>query len=76
MHKDHQIRLVIVLQEAEQEEESDAMGESPRMIQRLHSRARQASSGNTMLDQLLSDISNKFVKYVDEVMDRLFIAVM
>lgn len=29
-------------------------------------RARQASSGNTMLDQLLADISNTFVSYVDE----------
>ena len=50
-------------------EESDAMGESPRSYLRQHSRPRHTSSGNTMLDQLLSDISNKFVKYVDEVRD-------
>ena len=42
---------------------------SPRSYPRQHSRPRHASSGNTMLDQLLSDISNKFVKYVDEVRD-------
>ena len=42
---------------------------SPRSYPRQHSRPRHASSGNTMLDQLLSDISNKFVKYVDEVKD-------
>ena len=48
-------------------EESDSIGGSPRSFPRQHSRPRHASSGNTMLDQLLSDISNKFVKYVDEV---------
>ena len=30
-------------------------------------RVRQSSSGNTMLDQLLQDMSNQYVKYVDEV---------
>ena len=47
--------------------DSDSLEGSPRSYPRQHSRPRHASSGNTMLDQLLSDISNKFVKYVDEV---------
>ena len=53
-------------QEAEEDEENDVVG-TPRSYPRRRSRIRQGSSGNTMLDQLLSDISNKFVKYVDEV---------
>ena len=48
-------------------EDGDSLEGSPRSYPRQHSRPRHASSGNTMLDQLLSDISNKFVKYVDEV---------
>lgn len=59
--------VIICLQETEPEKgESDVLG-SPRSYQRQHPRPRHASSGNTMLDQLLSDMNNKFVTYVDEV---------
>ena len=48
-------------------EGEDGEPPSPSMARRAH---RHGSSGNRMLDQLLADISNKFVTYVDEVRER------